>query len=85
MKKVGIEKGLRNVADYLSNEGYTVQELSGAIKEDLSKLDGLDVVVTSGFDTDMMGNSTTETKIPVVNADGLTPQQVRIMIERQTR
>lgn len=85
MKKVGIEKGLRNVADYLSNEGYTVQELSGPIKENLSKLDGLDVVVTSGFDTDMMGNSTTETKTPVVNADGLTPQQVRSMIERQTR
>lgn len=85
MKKVGIEKGLRNVADYLSSEGYSVQELSGSIKENLSRLGNLDVIVTSGLDTDMMGQSTTETKTPVVNADGLTPQEVKSLIDRQTR
>lgn len=85
MKKVGIEKGLRNVADYLSSEGYSVQELSGPIKENLSRLGNLDVIVTSGLDTDMMGHSTTETRTPVVNADGLTPEEVKSLIDRQTR
>lgn len=85
MKKVGVEKGLRNVADYLSKEGYNVHELSGSIDQNLSKLDNLDCIVTSGLNTDMMGQSATETKTPVVNADGLTPEEVKSMIERQTR
>ncbi|WP_352420612.1 YkuS family protein [Proteiniborus sp.] len=85
MKKVGIEKGLSNVAEFLTNEGYSVEELSGSIKENLSKLDGLDVIVTAGLDTDMMGHSTTETKTPVVNADGLTPQEVKNLIDRQIK
>ncbi len=85
MKKIGIEKGLSNISDFLTNEGYSVQELSGSIKENLSKLDGLDAIITSGLDTDMMGHSTTQTKTPVVNADGLTPQEVKSMIERQTK
>lgn len=85
MKKVGVERGLRNVANYLSKEGYNVQELSGSIEQNLSKLDNLDCIVTSGLNTDMMGHSVTETKTPVVNADGLTPEEVKSMIERQTR
>lgn len=85
MKKIGIEKGLGNIADFLTNEGYSVEEISGSIKENLSKLDGLDVIVTSGLDTDMMGHSTTETKTPVVNADGLTPQEVKNRIDRQIK
>ncbi len=85
MKKVGVEKGLKNVADYLSKEGYTVQELSNSIEQNLSKLENLDAIVTSGLNTDMMGQSATETKTPVVNADGLTPQEVKSMIDKQTR
>lgn len=85
MKKVGIEKGLGNVAEYLSKQGYNVQELSGSIEDNLSKLDNLDVIVTSGLNTDMMGHSNTHTKTPVVNANGLTPEEVKSMIERQIR
>lgn len=85
MKKIGIEQGLSNVANYLTKEGYSVEVLSGFIDNNLSKLDGLDVIVTSGLNTDMMGQSATETRTPVVNADGLSPQEVKNMIDRQTR
>ena len=83
MKKIGVEKGLANVADFLTNEGYSVKTLSGSIDEDISSLKGLDAIITSGLDTDMFGYSNTKTKAPVINAKGLTPQKVKDMIDRQ--
>lgn len=84
MKKIGVEKGLSNVADFLTNEGYSVENLDGSIGENLSFLQGLDAIVTSGLDTNMFGYSNAKTKAPVINANGLTPQEVKDMIDRQT-
>ncbi|MBU5257205.1 MULTISPECIES: YkuS family protein [Tissierella] len=83
MKKIGVEKGLRNVADYLTNEGYSIEILSESIDNNIPKLSGLDAIVTAGYNTDMLGISDTETKAPVVNARGLTPEEVKDRLEQQ--
>ncbi|MEY8416144.1 YkuS family protein [Tissierella praeacuta] len=83
MKKIGVEKGLRNVADYLTNEGYSIEILSESIDDNIPKLSGLDAIVTAGYNTDMLGISDTETKAPVVNARGLTPEEVKDRLEQQ--
>ncbi|MFA5523538.1 MAG: YkuS family protein [Tissierellales bacterium] len=85
MKKVGIEIGLRNIAEYLSSEGCSVHEISGPMIDNLSRLGNLDVIVTSGMDTDMLGHSTTKTKTPVLNVSGLTPEEVKSLIDRQMK
>lgn len=85
MKKVGIEKGLGNIADYLTSEGYSIEVLSESIDNNIPKLRGLDAIVTAGYNTDMLGISDTETKAPVVNAKGLTPEEVKSRIEQQFR
>lgn len=84
MKKVGVEKGLSDVVDFLTSEGYSVQTLSGSIDKNISSLKGLDAIVTSGLNTDMLGVSNTQTKAPVINASGLSPQEVKYMIDKQT-
>lgn len=83
MKKIGIEKGLTNVADYLTSEGYSIEILSESIDNNIPKLSSFDAIVTAGYNTDMLGISDTETKAPVVNAKGLTPQEVKDRLEQQ--
>lgn len=83
-KKIGVEKGLTNVADFLSSEGYSVKKLSGSIDKNMSLLSGLDAIVTSGLNTNTLGFSNTETKAQVINADGLSPEEVKKMIDSQT-
>jgi galactitol-specific phosphotransferase system IIB component len=82
MKKIGIEKGLDNVADYLSSQGYQVQVLSESIDNNVQLLSGLDAIVTAGYNTDMMGISDTETKAPVINAKGLSPEEIKQRLDR---
>ncbi|NLY86677.1 MAG: YkuS family protein [Tissierellia bacterium] len=83
MRKVGVEKGLSNIADYLTREGYSVEVLSESIDKNIPKLKEVDVIVTAGYNTDMLGISDTATKAPVVNARGLTPEEVKAQIEER--
>lgn len=83
MRKIGVEKGLSNVVDYLTNEGYTVEVLSESIDNNISKLGSLDAIVTAGYNTDMLGISDTETNAPVINAKGLSPQEVKSILDKR--
>ena len=58
---------------------------SESIDNNIPKLGSLDAIVTAGYNTDMLGISDTETKAPVVNARGLTPEEIKIRIEQQFR
>jgi len=83
MRTIAVEKGLSNVADYLSREGYTVEILSESIDNNASRLDRYDAIVTADYNTNMLGISDTETKIPVINASGLTPQEIKSMLDQR--
>ncbi len=83
MKKIGIEEGLTNVADFLTDEGYSVKQFSGSMDENLSSLKNFDAIVVSGLNTNMFGYDNVKANASIIDADGLTPQEVRNMIERQ--
>lgn len=84
MKRVGIEKGLSTIEEYLSSEGYSVETLGEDLKSNVEKCNNLDVIVTADYNTNMMGFSDTSTKVPIINASGLTQEEIKDMIEQKT-
>lgn len=84
MKKIGVEKGLNTIADYLSSEGYSVEILGEDLQSSIEKCDDLDVIVSADYNTNMMGISDTSTKVPIINASGLTEEEIKNMIEHKT-
>lgn len=72
MKKVAVEKSLGNVKSYLSNQGYNVADLESA----KSSLQNFDAVVVSGQNSNLLGMQNTSTKASVVNASGMSPEDV---------
>lgn len=84
MKKIGLEMGLNELGDYLKSEGYSVEVMSESIDSNVSKLNSFDAIVTTDQNTDMLGYSDTETKIPVINASGLTPVEIKSRLDRET-
>lgn len=84
MKKIGVEKGLSRIADYLNTEGYSVEILGENLESDASRRKDLDVIVAADYNKDMMGFSDTSTKVPIVNASGLTQEEIKNMIQQKT-
>lgn len=84
MKKIGVEKGLDSIGDYLSSQGYSVETLSEDLKSNVSKCNNLDVIITADYNTNMMGFSDTSTKTPIINASGLTQEEIKQMIDQKT-
>ncbi|HZK56723.1 MAG TPA: YkuS family protein [Clostridia bacterium] len=76
MKKIGIEAGLTNVADFLVGKGHSVRTLKGIMVEDISSLKNLDAIVVGGLSANTIGYDDPEIKAQLINADGLTPQEV---------
>jgi len=69
MPRVAVEDSLQQVRDFLINKGYDVVDLGHEVKK-------VDAVVISGQDKDMMGMHDITTTAPVINAQGLTAQEV---------
>lgn len=81
LKKVAIQKGLTDVEDYLRSEGYDVQGFDNYNEKNSSYYEKFDAVVVSGQDKDFLGMEKTSTKVSAIDADGMTPQQVKEQIE----
>ncbi|MCT4596077.1 MAG: YkuS family protein [Anaeromicrobium sp.] len=73
MKRVGVEKSLQNVKNFLSNEGYDVVEL----QNDSSDIRNLDAVIVTGQKNNFLGMQDTATKASVISADGRTPEDIK--------
>ncbi|WCK53575.1 YkuS family protein [Aneurinibacillus sp. Ricciae_BoGa-3] len=71
MAKIGVEQSLTDVKDALQSRGYQVTELARA--EDAR---GCDCCVITGLDQNMMGIQNIAVDGPVINAHGLTAEQV---------
>ncbi|MCY6369092.1 YkuS family protein [Clostridium ganghwense] len=81
MKKIAVEKQLSNIKNYLSNEGYSVEEIDKNIKNTTSSFDKFDAVVLTGQSINMLGMEDTLTSTPTINAEGLTQEEVKRQIE----
>lgn len=72
--KIAIEPTLSDVKEHLSDMGYNVVDID--VNKETGSLRGFDAVVVNGLSTNLLGMSNTRSKAPVINADGLTPEQV---------
>lgn len=83
MKNIGVERGLTNISDFLSSQGYKVKEIDVHQKSTKDFLDGFDAVVINGFDDNIMGIQTAMAKTSIIDASGLTPRGVKEALEQR--
>lgn len=82
MKKIAIERDLSNIENYLRNEGYEVQEIDEKMKNDPSCFDKFDAIVLNDISRNMMGCEDVVTSTPTIDAVGMTPEQVKSLIDK---
>lgn len=85
MKNIGVQKELSTVRDYLKDNGYKVFEVDTTNITSSTTLQSYDAVVVNGASDNLMGFDDTSTKMPVINADGLTPVDVKDQLDRALR
>ena len=83
MKKVAVQNGLSTISDYLCKEGYKVKEFDNRKKNAGNFYNKYDAVVVTGENQNVMGVDDTITSTPIINAIGMTPQEVKERIERK--
>jgi len=70
MARIGIEQSLSDIKQTLQNQGHEVFDLNQSNAADC------DYCVISGQDKNMMGITETVTNASVINAQGMTAQEV---------
>ncbi|WMJ79147.1 YkuS family protein [Clostridium sp. MB40-C1] len=84
MRKIAIEDSLTNVENYLKNAGYEVKKIDEKMKNNPACLNEYDAVVLNDLSRNMMGFENAITSIPTIDAVGMTPEQVKNVIESRT-
>ncbi|APC38679.1 YkuS family protein [Clostridium estertheticum] len=85
MKKIAVQEGLKPIKEYLSNEGYVVKEFDNSKKNAGHFLDRYDVVIVTGENQGIMGDQETITSTPIINASGMTGEEVREQIDKSSK
>ncbi|MCL6548217.1 MAG: YkuS family protein [Alicyclobacillus sp.] len=80
MITVAVEQGLQPVKEYLEQQGCRCVEMNG--NETGASALGASVMVITGGDKNFMGMQDIQSDIPVVSAEGLTPEEVYQRIKR---
>lgn len=81
-KKIAVESQLSNVSDFLTNQGYDVLEFQH--NQDLpEKLKNVAAVVTTGMDENLLGMHNIVTDAIVIEASGLSPEQIGDMLNER--
>lgn len=75
---IAVEDNLTPVRDFLAAQGCRI------IAVERVKDTRVDAVVISGADQNLMGMEDIDTKAPVIDARGLSPQDVWIEIQQRT-
>ena len=85
MKKVAVQKGLSPINDYLCEEGYTVKEFDNRKKNAGNFLNKYDAVVVTGENQNIMGIENTISSTPIIDATGMTAEEVKERIEKSNK
>jgi hypothetical protein len=80
MQKIGVEGSLTNIQQALRDRGYNVVELNNG-----ANAQNFDCCVVSGLDTDVMGMQDALTKGSVIEASGLSAEEVVKRIENKMK
>ena len=78
MSKIGVEESLTNIQEALREKGFDVVE----IKQE-ADAKNLDCCVVTGLDSNVMGISDTSIKASIIDADGLTADEVCRQVENK--
>ena len=78
MKKIAVEQSLTNVSDALREKGYDVVDLRSA-----ADAENCSACVVTGMDNNFMGMQDISTKAPVIEASGLTADEVCQQVEQR--
>lgn len=80
--KVAVENSLTPISDYLSKKGYNVDSID--LSKEYSKgMEKYDAVVVTGLNENFLGIEDTNTKAVVIDAKGLTAEQVYSRLENR--
>ena len=74
-RTIGVEQNLTPVKDYLSQKGFMVEEID-MNNEYTKNIDKYDCLVVTGMNKDFLGIQDIVSGIPVIDAKGLTAEQV---------
>lgn len=85
MKKVSVQKGLNPIKNYLIEEGYEVKEFDNRKKNAGNFLNRYDAVVVTGENQNIMGTQDTISKAPIIDATGMTVEEVKNQIENSNK
>lgn len=83
MKKVAVQNGLNTISDYLCKEGYIVKEFDNRKKNAGNFLNNYDAVVVTGENQNVMGLDSSITSTTIIDATGMTAQEVKARIEEK--
>lgn len=78
MPRVGVEESLSNITDALREKGYDVIEL----KQE-ADVQGCECCVVTGLDSNVMGMADTSIKGPVIEANGLSADEVCRQVDQR--
>ncbi len=84
MTRVAVEQNLTPVREYLSQQGYQVEALD-ASKIENGAQNNYTAIIISGVDQNLMGIQNVVQNCPVINAEGLTPQEVHQRLQQLPR
>lgn len=73
--RIAVEPELTPVKDYLSGKGFKVETVNYGEYTNKTT-DRFDAYVVTGMDTNFLGVSDTNTKAIIIDATGMTPDQV---------
>jgi galactitol-specific phosphotransferase system IIB component len=74
-RTVGVENGLTPVMEYLSEKGFQVEGIN-LNSEYTKNIDRYDAVIVTGMNKDYLGVQDIVSKIPVIEAKGMSAEQV---------
>jgi Uncharacterised protein family (UPF0180) len=81
LQRIAVESGLTPISEYLSSRGYQVEPLD-ASRFQQGGGNPYAAIVISGQDQDLTGIQERVQDCPVINARGLTPEEVHDRLRR---
>ncbi|AGK97526.1 YkuS family protein [Clostridium pasteurianum] len=82
IRTIGVEKGLSNVESFLKSRGYNVKEFETTEINDKNFLNSVDFIVSTGENENFIGIENSSTKIPIISAEGRSPENIEKQIIR---
>lgn len=75
MQKIAIEENLTSIKNFLADKGFNVESISLNQKY-TDQMQNYDALIIAGSDRNFLGVSDTNTKAVVIDAKGMSPEQV---------